>query len=326
MVADARLSADGSESPPAAAHVPGPEDELVPAPGWWDYSRAVLTDKVMLPALLILALMVVCAIAPELVAPHDPTAQSLALRNEPPGTLDPGGGFPFVLGTDPLGRDVLSRLVYGARVSLAVGALVVAISGTIGVTLGLIAGYYGGLIGNIIMRIVDLQMSFPSLLLALFILFVLGPGFWNVVLVLSVTRWMVFARVSRGLVLSIREQGYVEAARCLGCGNGRILTRYILPNMLPPIVVLAVIEASLAILAEGGLDFLGLGIQAPDTSWGLMLAQGQSYITTAWWVITFPGITILVTCLSFNLLATGVREITDPTNSGRWLKPSARSR
>lgn len=320
------LSEKRSQVPPDGTREPDPEEELVAAAGWRDYARAVLTDKIMLPALLVLALMIVCAIVPELIAPHDPFAQSLALRNEPPGTLSPSGGFPFVLGTDPLGRDVLSRLVFGARVSLTVGILVVVISGTFGVTLGLIAGYYGGLLGNFIMRVVDLQMSFPSLLLALFILFVLGPGFWNVVLVLSVTRWMVFARVSRGLVMSIREQGYVEAARCLGCRNGRIMMRYILPNMLPPIVVLAVIEASLAILAEGGLDFLGLGIQAPDTSWGLMLAQGQSYITTAWWVITFPGLAILATCLSFNLLATGVREITDPVNSGRWLKPAKRNR
>jgi peptide/nickel transport system permease protein len=322
MASDARKEDSAAPVGGAAAPAsPGAHETMAPTPGWWDYLRAVLTDKTLLPSLIVVLIMAAAAIAPSLLAPHDPYAQSLALRNEPPGTPDPNGGLPFFLGTDPLGRDVLSRLIHGARISLAVGLSVVVISGSIGVFLGMIAGFYRGWLSNLIMRIVDLQMSFPSLLLALFILFVAGPGFWNVVLVLAITRWMVFARVTRSVVLSIREQGYIEASRALGCSNRRILFRHVLPNMLPPIVVLATIEVSLAILAEGGLDFLGLGIQPPESSWGLMLAQGQSYITSAWWLVTFPGLAILATCLSFNLLASGVRELMDPLSAGRWIKP-----
>lgn len=300
------------------------DDQLAPSPRFTDFLRAVVTDKIMLPALLVVLVVVAVAVAPGLFAPHDPNQQSLQMRNRPPGTEAITEGEPaHLLGTDALGRDVLSRLVYGARISFSVGLAVVLISGTIGVTLGLVSGYYGGKLGGFIMRIVDLQMSLPSLLLALFILFIFGGSYWNLVLVMSVTRWMVFARVTRSLVLTVREQPYIEAARALGLRDRRIVVRHVLPNLLSPILILSSLEVAAAILGEAGLSFLGLGIQAPAISWGLMLSQGRTYITSAWWLVTMPGLAILVTALSFNLLAPGIRELTDPTNSWRWLTSSS---
>ena len=190
------------------------------------------------------------------------------------------------------------------------------VSGTIGTLLGLIAGYYRGPVDDVIMRLVDLQMGFPSLLLALFVLYVVGGGVLNVILVLAVTRWMVYARVTRGLVLSHRENVFVEAARASGCSDRRIIFRHLAPNLISPIVVLATLEVAYMILTEASLSFLGLGIQPPQSSWGLMLSQGRQYITTAWWLVTFPGLAILFTALSLNLVATWARSATDPAQ--RW--------
>jgi peptide/nickel transport system permease protein len=266
-------------------------------------------------------LVIVSAIFAPLVAPRDPGAQALRLRNSPPGTPAVQANAPrYWLGADALGRDVLSRLIYGARISLAVGVATVAFSGTVGVALGLLSGYYRGWVDDLIMRVVDLQMSLPSLLLALFVLFVLGPGVINVILVLTVTRWMVFARVTRSLVLSLRDSAYIEAAQTIGCSDRRIILRHLLPNLLSPITVLATLEIATMMLTMASLDFLGMGIQPPDSSWGLMLAEGREYITAAWWQVTFPGIAILLTALGFNLIAAWVRAITDPVQSWRWIQ------
>jgi peptide/nickel transport system permease protein len=243
------------------------------------------------------------------------------LRNKPPMTEAVDGGFPYVLGTDALGHDQLSRLLHGARVSLMVGFASVLVSGTIGVLLGLISGYYRGIVDDIIMRFVDLQMGFPSLLVALLVLYVLGAGVWKVVLVLAVTRWMVYARVTRSLVLSYREYVFVEAARATGCSDRRILFLHMLPNLLSPILVLGTLEVGTMILTEASLSFLGLGIRPPESSWGLMLAQGRGYVTSAWWLVTFPGLAIMLTALSLNLLSTWVRAVTDPVTRWRFLAP-----
>lgn len=284
-------------------------------------ARALLADKLAFAAFLFLVLLILGATFANIVAPHDPEAGGgLMLRNKPPMTAS-DDGLPYLLGTDQLGRDLLSRLLYGARVSLAVGVASVLISGTFGVGLGLIAGYYRGLLDDVIMRLVDVQMGFPSLLLALVVLYVLGPGVWKVILVLAVTRWMVYARVTRGLVLSYRENVFVDAARTIGASDRRILLLHILPNLFSPILVLATLEVATMILTEASLSFLGLGIQPPDSSWGLMLAQGRQYVQTAWWLVTFPGVMILLTALSINLLATWVRAITDPVTRWRYLMP-----
>jgi peptide/nickel transport system permease protein len=285
------------------------------------YVRALLRDKLALASAVYLTILFLSAIFAGIVAPHDPEAGGLMLRNKPPMTVAADGGFPYVLGTDALGHDQLSRLIYGARISLVVGFASVLISGTIGVLLGLMAGYYRGFVDDIIMRLVDLQMGFPSLLMALLVLYVLGAGVWKVVLVLAVTRWMIYARVTRSLVLSYREYIFVEAARSTGCSDKRILFLHILPNLLSPILVLGTLEVGTMILLEASLSFLGLGIRPPQTSWGLMLAQGRGYITSAWWLVTFPGLAILFTALSLNLLATWVRAVTDPVTRWRFLAP-----
>jgi peptide/nickel transport system permease protein len=280
-----------------------------------------VADKLALVALAFLIVLLFSAIFAPLVAPYPPEVGGLMLRNKPPLTAASDGGFPYVLGTDALGRDQLSRLIYGAQVSLAVGFASVALSGSVGVLLGLIAGYYRGLADDVIMRLVDTQMGFPSLLMALVVLYVVGAGVWNVVFVLAVTRWMVYARVTRSLVLFQREEVFVEAARALGCSNERILFRHILPNLLSPILVLATLEVATMILTEASLSFLGLGIQPPESSWGLMLAEGRAYVTSAWWLVMFPGLAILLTALSLNLLSTWVRAVTDPVTRWRFLAP-----
>jgi peptide/nickel transport system permease protein len=277
-------------------------------------------DKVVLVAVILVLLIVFSAVFADLVAPYDPYQQALRLRNRPPMTPSlTEGALPHILGTDALGRDQLSRLIFGSRISLTVGVASVVISGTFGVLMGLLAGFYRGRTDDLIMRVVDLQMGFPSLMLALFVLYALGPGFTNVVIVLALTRWMVYARITRGMMLSLRESPYVEAARAIGADDRRIIFRHMLPNLISPIVVLATLEMATMILTEASLDFLGLGIQPPETSWGLMLAQGKEYISTAWWLVTFPGIIILIATLSFNLIATWVRAVTDPVQSWRWL-------
>jgi peptide/nickel transport system permease protein len=284
------------------------------------YWRALLRDKLALISAIFLLLLVLSAIFAPIVAPHDPESGGLGTRNDPPMT-ESADGIPYLLGTDALGRDQLSRLIYGARISLSVGFASVLISGTVGVLLGLMAGYYRGIVDDIIMRLVDLQMGFPSLLMALLVLYVLGAGVWKIVFVLAVTRWMVYARITRSLVLSYRESLFVESARSTGCSDRRVLFLHILPNLLSPLLVLATLEFATMILTEASLSFLGLGIQPPQSSWGLMLAQGRSYVTSAWWLVTFPGLIILLTALSLNLLATWVRAVTDPVTRWRFLAP-----
>jgi peptide/nickel transport system permease protein len=291
---------------------------------WGDLLRALVDDKVVLAAACFILLVIFSATFAGLVSPHDPYAQSIRTRMKPPMTpAVQEGAPPYILGTDQLGRDVLARLIYGARISLTVGIATAVFSGTVGVTLGLIAGFYRGRIDDFIMRLVDLQMSLPGLLLALFVLYALGPGFQNLILVMIITRWMVYARITRGMMLSLRERPFVEAARALGCTDRRLILFHMLPNLFSPIIVLATLEIATMMLALAALDFLGMGIQPPDSSWGLMLAQGRESITSAWWLVTFPGLAIMLTALSFNVLATWVRLVTDPVNSWRWVRRGA---
>ncbi len=283
-------------------------------------ARALTRDTPTLVSLVVLVLLVLLALAANVLPIADPDEPTLLLRNKPPMTAaaEPGA-MPHLLGTDQLGRDVLSRLIHGSRISLSVGLAGVLVSGSIGVALGLLAGHYRGLVDDVVMRLVDLQMGFPSLLLALFILYVSGPGVGKVILVLAVTRWMLYARITRSLMLALREEEFVQAARVIGCGSGRIILRHMLPNLMSPLLVLATLEIATMILVEASLDFLGLGIQPPQTSWGLMLSQGRAYITSAWWLVVFPGAAILITTLSLNLLAGWIRAVTDPVQRWRWI-------
>jgi peptide/nickel transport system permease protein len=263
-----------------------------------------------LGAILVLIIVVAAVLAP-LIAPHDPTAQSLRGRLDPPFWY-PDGTTDHLLGTDNLGRDVLSRIIYGARTSISIGAFVVLTAGTFGITMGLLAGYNGGRIDNIIMRIVDTQLAFPGLLLALIIITVLGASFTLLVIILAIDGWMVYARMTRGVVLSAREKPYVEAAEIVGCRPRRIIFRHILPNLLSPLVTLAILEFARVVIAEAALSFIGLGIQPPQISWGLDVTSGRNYVFNAWWLVTFPGIAIALTVLGLNLVASWLRIFSDP--------------
>lgn len=313
--------AAGAPNPAVVSASPDPLLTMRQPSNWRLYLRALARDPFALVAAIFLVVLILAAVFAPWITPYDPERGGLMLRNKPPMTPSAEGGIPYLMGTDPLGRDELTRLIYGARVSLAVGFASVLVSGTIGVLLGLIAGYYRGGIDDLIMRIVDLQMGFPSLLVALLVLYALGGGVWKVILVLAVTRWMVYARVTRSFVLSQRESVFVEAAKATGCTDRRIMLRHIIPNLTSPLLVLATLEVATAILTEASLSFLGLGIQPPQSSWGLMLAEGRGYVTTAWWLVTFPGLAILLTALSLNLLAGWGRAITDPVTRGYYLRP-----
>ncbi|MHB1318981.1 MAG: ABC transporter permease [Anaerolineae bacterium] len=281
----------------------------------------LLRDPVCLVASVFLISIIAGAVGADFLSPFDPVEQNLRARNLAPTFVSIGTDqFPHVLGTDQNGRDVLSRLLHGGRVSLTVGLFSVLISGTIGVLLGLLAGYYRGRVDTIVMSLVNLQMGFPMLLLALTVLYAVGPGFINLVLVLAVSRWMEYARITRGMMLSLREVPFVEAARAIGCRDSRIIFVHLLPNLASPVLILTTLEVATGVLGEASLSFLGLGIQPPQSSWGLMLAQGRSYMSTAWWLTVFPGLSILFTVLSLNLLVTWLRAATDPAQKARLAK------
>jgi peptide/nickel transport system permease protein len=276
--------------------------------GW---GREIRHDKAGLIGLTLVLLLVALAVFAPLLAPHDPAAQNLRARLLPPVWLDKGS-WTYLLGTDHLGRDVLSRLVYGSQVSLAVGAGVVLLAGGFGTVMGLLAGYYGGRTDAFIMRWVDTQVAFPGLLLALIILAVVGPSMTSLIVVLSINGWMVYARMVRGSVLSVRQLPYVEAAEMVGCRPRRVIFRHILPNLVSPLLTLAILEFARIVLAEAALSFLGLGVQPPATSWGLDVANGKEYMFRAWWLVTFPGAAIAITVLGINLLASWIRIVSDP--------------
>ena len=292
--------------------------------------QAFLNDPITLISAVFLFVIVGAAVFAPVAAPYDPQNQQLRLRHQAPlttgtatsrtpeGTVEQGRFF--LLGTDHLGRDYLSRLIYGGRISISVGLLGVLVSSVIGVFLGITAGYYRGILDDVIMRAVDIFMSVPLLLLALMVLFIVGPSFTNIIIVFAVARWMLFCRVSRGVVLSLREQAFVDAARAIGASDGRIIGRHILPNLITPLLTLAALEVPRNILTESTLSFLGFGIQPPESSWGLMLSQGRDYIVTAWWVVVVPGTAIFLTALSFNLFGVWMRAVSDPLQRWRWLK------
>jgi peptide/nickel transport system permease protein len=222
----------------------------------------------------------------------------------------PSRAHPF--GSDDVGRDILSRIIHGARISLSVGLIAVGIAGTLGVTLGLITGFYGGWLDDLILRGMDLLLAFPGILLALTIVAVLGPGLFNVMIAVGIADLPSFTRVTRGQTLSVREMDYVQGARAMGCSTARVLRRHVLPNVLPALIVLATLRVATAILTAAGLSFLGLGAQPPTPEWGAMLAMGRTFLRQAWWLTTFPGFAIMLTVMQINLLGDGLRDALDP--------------
>jgi peptide/nickel transport system permease protein len=253
----------------------------------------------------IVLLLVLTAFLAPFIAPYDPLAIDVAHVLEPPSRL-------HLCGTDLLGRDVLSRLIYGARISLEVGILAVGISLAIGIVLGALAGYYGGLIDGLICRFIDIMLCFPTIFLILAVIAYLEPSILNIMIVIGLTSWMGVARLVRAEFLSLKERDFVLAEKALGAGNLRIIFRHILPNALPPILVSATLGVGSAILVESALSFLGLGVQPPTPSWGNMLTEGKNTLEVAWWLSVFPGFAILITVLGFNLLGEALQEITDP--------------
>jgi peptide/nickel transport system permease protein len=261
--------------------------------------------------LTVLAVMAGAALLAPQIAPWDPARQMLVKRLRPPA-WQARGLHEHPLGTDHLGRDILSRIIYGGRISLGVGLSAVTLSALIGVTLGLLAGFHGGRADAVIMRLADVFLSIPYILLAMGVVFALGPSLLNVVLVMAVTRWVQFARIVRADVLSIREREFVSGARARGNRSVRLLLRHVLPNALTPIIVVATLELAFMIIYESALSFLGLGVQPPTPTWGWMLADGRNYIATAWWLATFPGLAIMLTVLAVNLLGDWLRDTLDP--------------
>lgn len=262
-------------------------------------------NKIAIIGLIIIITLAFIALFAPFIAPHDPIEQNLEKRLLPPCREYP-------MGTDDLGRCLLSRIIYGARVSLQLGVIVVGIITVIGVTLGLISGYYGGIVDEIIMRLVDVVLAFPGIILALAVAGALGPGLFNVMLALAMVGWTGLARVVRGSVLSVKQKEFVESARALGCSDLHIMTRHILPNVMAPVIVLATLDMAFIILAAAGLSFLGLGAQPPTPEWGSMLNNGRAFMRTAPHLTTFPGLAIMVAVLAFNFLGDGLRDALDP--------------
>jgi peptide/nickel transport system permease protein len=253
---------------------------------------------------VVVALFVISLLAP-LISPYDPSAINAWRVLSPPS-------LQHWFGTDELGRDVLSRVLFGARISLKVGFVAVGIAVLIGTTVGLISGYYSGLVDTVMMRLVDIMLCFPAFFLILAVITFLEPSIWYIMIIIGLTGWMGVARLVRAETLSIREMEYILAARCIGCSNTRIIFRHILPNAISPVLVAATLGVAGAILTESALSFLGIGVQPPTPSWGNILTSGKDYIEFAWWLSLFPGLAILVTVLSYNLLGEGIRDALDP--------------
>jgi peptide/nickel transport system permease protein len=265
----------------------------------------------VMSSIIVLAAVTAAAILAPMLSPADPLRNDLLERLTPP-MWSAGGSAAHPLGTDTLGRDVLSRLLYGARVSLLVGLTTVLISGVFGVALGVLGGFYGGWLDDVCMRAGDVQLAFPVLLLGVALLSVLGPGLGNLILVLTLSGWISYARIVRGETLSLKHREFVEAARALGALDGRLIWRHVLPNVWAPIAVVATFSVARTIIAEASLSFLGLGVPAPAPSWGAMLDEGRNYITTGWWLALFPGTAILLVVLVINLVGDWLRDALDP--------------
>jgi peptide/nickel transport system permease protein len=262
-----------------------------------------------LPIILI-AFFVLAAVFAPVLAPYDPNSQNLLGRMRPPGTVS--RSFHYLLGSDELGRDLLTRLIYGARVSLFVAIASVILSGVVGVLLGMLAGYLRGWVELIVMRLVDVFLSIPAILLAIITVAVLGTGLVNVIVVLALTRWPRYARIAYGQTLSVANMPYVRLAAFMGASTPRVLLRHILPNIIGAVTVVATLEFGLMVLFEAGLSFLGLGVQPPTASWGAMLSSGRNYLATAWWIATFPGLCLFLLILAVNLIGDDLRDRFDP--------------
>lgn len=265
--------------------------------------KLLFADRRALIGLIVLVVLVLVAVFAPYVSPANPDSMMFGMMSPP------SWHHPF--GTDDLGRDLLSRVIYGARVSLFVGIVTVLSSMLLGVVMGVLAGYYGGWLDSIIMRYIDLQWAFPNFIIAVYLVAVFGAGLSNVIIAVALAFLDDFARIARGMVLTVRERDYVEAARALGASDLRLMLRHILPNSMAPLIVQATVSVSYAILAEAGLSFLGLGVKASTPTWGLILSDARSFISRAWWLGIFPGVAIMITVLSINFFGDYLRDLFD---------------
>lgn len=271
--------------------------------GRWRWITYLLRDKRALAGLIVLSVFSAMAILAPLIAPYDPNAQDFTMMD--------GLTWAHPLGTDDLGRDLLSRLIFGTQISLFVGISTVAIALAIGVFLGVVAGYFGGFLDNIIMRYIDVQWAFPNFIIAVYLVAVFGNGLFNVIIAVSLAFIDDFARVARSMVLTIKEEQYIAAAKTVGASSRRIMWVHVLPNAAAPLIVVGTVSISYAILAEAGLSFLGLGVNPSTPTWGLILSEGRSFISRAWWIGVFPGLFIMLTVLSINFVGDALRDLLD---------------
>jgi peptide/nickel transport system permease protein len=273
------------------------------------------------PTLMILAaapivVAVLCAVLAPQLAPYDPTKGDLSARLEPPAWMATGSAR-HLLGTDQLGRDILSRIIFGARISLLVGVVSSLIGGTVGLALGMLGGYFRGRADSVVAKLIDIQLAFPFLLFAITVIAVLGPSLPNLLTILALSGWVTYARVVRGQTLSLRETEFIQAARGLGCPTWRILLRHILPSVMSYALVIMTTEIGRLIVLESTLSFLGLGVPPPTPSWGMALADGKEYLINGWWLATFPGLAIMLIVLCMNVLGDGARDLLEPRLRGR---------
>jgi peptide/nickel transport system permease protein len=265
----------------------------------------ILREPLNVLAIAIIAAFATCALLAPFIAPYDPLAQTLSARLEPPSAA-------HWLGTDQLGRDIASRLLYGARISLVIGVVVVALAGVFGTFIGLVAGYAGGLADEGLMRLTEVFLAFPPLILAMAIAGALGPSLTNAIIAIAAVTWAVYGRLARGQILSLRRREYVEAARSIGASPARIIVRHLLPNAIAPLMIQASFDMGAAIIAAAGLSFIGFGAQPPTPEWGVMISEGRNFISTQPWLSLFPGLAILFAVGSFNVLGDGLRDVLDP--------------
>jgi peptide/nickel transport system permease protein len=277
---------------------------------WLGWLRLRRNPLAMAGLLIVGALLVMAAFAP-LLAPHDPIAQDLSRRLLPPGT--PGN----ILGTDDFGRDILSRIIYGSRITLYIIALVAVTAPVLGLLVGTVAGYFGGWTDEILMRTTDIFLAFPKLILALALVAVLGPGMENAVMAIALTAWPPYARVARAETLTVRSADYIAAVRLQGAGSGRVIWGHVMPMCLPSVIIRVTLDMAGVILTAAGLGFLGLGVQPPLPEWGVMISAGRKFLFEQWWVATMPGLAIFIVSLGFNLLGDGLRDVLDPRGAGK---------
>lgn len=302
------FSTPGSDSTDAA-----PAVVLQPSrsrSAWWDALARLRQSRGAWVGTAILSLIVLVVLGAGVLSPYDPLAVEADDHFLPPGPK-------HVFGTDILGRDILSRMLFGGRLSLVTGIISVSFALFLGVPMGVLSGFYGGLTDRLIMRIVDLMLTFPGILLALVIVAVLGPSLLNAMIAVGISASPTYARVVRATTLASKTEAYVEAARALGCSSPRIIVRHILPNTVAPLIVLGTLGVAGAMISAAALSFLGLGAQPPDPEWGALLSEGRSYLRVAWWMTVFPGLAIMVTVLAINLLGDGLRDALDPRLRGQ---------